>query len=532
MKETLIVLMALAVTAALRKRSAAVRHWVLAMGLLCAGLSPLLGMVLPEWHPMNNRPGVRSSQDTAVPAVSTSVEFSIRPDQKASNAPPAFSRARALQVIWAGGTAVSVMVLLVGLGRLGWLASHARPVLDPRWKAMLGPVTLLQSGHPALLVTWGFVRPKIILPASAAEWPDDRMRIVLWHELAHIRRGDWCVQMLAELLRAAYWFNPIVWVACRRLRQESERACDDAVLRLGVDGADYAAELLALARDLRQPDGTLFSDFPAPAMARPSSLGRRVSAMLNDRIDRSPITVTARLAIVVALLLLAIPIATAQSFATLSGTLVDPSGAPIPNGEVVLSSAARQSEYHVKTAANGTFTFVGLPSGDYELDAKVPGFKTLHDNLTLVPGQDLRRQLQLLLGSLSEAITVIAGSTDQRREPSAAITTRVLQPAEPKPCVATATGGNIRPPKKLSDTTPEYPAAAVAAGAQGVVILSATIGLDGFLKDIDVLRDPGSQDLALAAVTAVREWKYSQTLLNCSPVEVKVTITTNFTLRP
>ena len=117
------------------------------------------------------------------------------------------------------------------------------------------------------------------------------------------------------------------------------------------------------------------------------------------------------------------------------------------------------------------------------------------------------------------------------REPATTVT-RVLLPAAPKPCVATATGGNIRAPKKLSDTAPAYPAAAVAAGAQGVVILSATIGLDGFLKDIEVVRDAGSQDLALAAVTAVREWEYSQTLLNCSPVEVKVTVTTNFTLRP
>ena len=254
--------------------------------------------------------------------------------------------------------------------------------------------------------------------------------------------------------------------------------------------------------------------------------------MLNAHIDRSPITVTARLATVVAFLLLAIPIVTAQSFATLSGTLVDPSGASIPNGEVVLSSAARQSEYHVKTATNGTFTFVGLPSGDYELDAKVPGFKTLHDNVTLAPGQALQRQLHLLLGSLSETITVTADSSAVDRQPAAAITTRVLRPAEPKPCEATATGGNIRAPKKLSDLAPSYPAAAVAAGTQGVVILSATIGLDGFLKDIEVLRDAGSQDLALAAVTAVREWEYSQTLLNCSPVEVKVTITTNFTLRP
>ena len=48
-------------------------------------------------------------------------------------------------------------------------------------------------------------------------WSDERARVVLSHELAHIRRGDWIVQLSAELLRAIYWFNPLLWVACRRL---------------------------------------------------------------------------------------------------------------------------------------------------------------------------------------------------------------------------------------------------------------------------------------------------------------------------
>ena len=97
---------------------------------------------------------------------------------------------------------------------------------------------LLQSDHPTLLVTWGVWQPKVILPAEARGWPEDRIRIVLAHELAHVRRGDWLVQLAAELLRAIYWFNPLLWIACRQLRRESEHACDDAVLALGVEGAD------------------------------------------------------------------------------------------------------------------------------------------------------------------------------------------------------------------------------------------------------------------------------------------------------
>ena len=140
-------------------------------------------------------------------------------------------------------------------------------------------MTLLQSTHPSLLVTWGLARPKVILPAAADAWTDARARVVLSHELAHIRRGDWIVQLSAELLRAFYWFNPLLWIACRRLRLESEHACDDEVMSRGVEGTDYATHLIELARALNQRRHMWF---PAPAMARPSSLERRVRAMLNS----------------------------------------------------------------------------------------------------------------------------------------------------------------------------------------------------------------------------------------------------------
>jgi beta-lactamase regulating signal transducer with metallopeptidase domain len=92
--------------------------------------------------------------------------------------------------------------------------------------------------------------------------------------------------MAGELLRAVYWFNPLVWIACTRLRQESEHACDDAVLTSGVDATDYATHLLDLARTL---NAARRLNVPAPAMARASSLEGRICAMLNDRLDRRPL---------------------------------------------------------------------------------------------------------------------------------------------------------------------------------------------------------------------------------------------------
>jgi beta-lactamase regulating signal transducer with metallopeptidase domain len=79
-------------------------------------------------------------------------------------------------------------------------------------------VTLILGSDDCLLVTWGALRPVILLPRVAQGWREDRALVVLQHEFAHIARGDWPVQMIAEGLRAVYWFNPLFWIACRRLR--------------------------------------------------------------------------------------------------------------------------------------------------------------------------------------------------------------------------------------------------------------------------------------------------------------------------
>src|SRR4051812_8053191 len=149
MRVTLVVVAALAVNTVLRNRSAAVRHWVLAMALICAGLTPLLGMVLPEWHPvMDQRVSGSASERATGPSVTTSVMFSIPQDKAPAKAQSAISLDRALRVAWVAGSALILLTLLVGFCRLAWLAAHARRVIDHRWAQLMGTVTLLQSGHP------------------------------------------------------------------------------------------------------------------------------------------------------------------------------------------------------------------------------------------------------------------------------------------------------------------------------------------------------------------------------------------------
>jgi TonB family protein len=127
-----------------------------------------------------------------------------------------------------------------------------------------------------------------------------------------------------------------------------------------------------------------------------------------------------------------------------------------------------------------------------------------------------------------------------RREPTARAAERVpaAAPVNAAPAPARAAsslqpvrvGGNIKPPIKTKNVAPVYPAAAQAAGVQGVVIIELTIGPKGNVQDARVLRSvPG---LDQAAVDAVRQWEYAPTLLNGTPVAVLATVSVQFRLAP
>jgi len=102
-------------------------------------------------------------------------------------------------------------------------------------------------------------------------------------------------------------------------------------------------------------------------------------------------------------------------------------------------------------------------------------------------------------------------------------------PPPPPPPAPVRVGGNIQAPKKVKDVNPVYPPIAQSARVQGVVILEATIGPNGNVQDVRVLRSIPLLDAA--AIEAVKQWAYTPTLLNGVPVPVIMTVTVNFTLR-
>src|SRR5262249_28264643 len=136
----------------------------------------------------------------------------------------------------------------------------------------------LYSARSAMPMTWGWIRPVVLLPADAASWGVERRRSVLMHELAHVKRLDYLTQAIGRTACAGNWFHPLPWHAARRMRVERERACDDAVLLSGSRASEYAGHLLEIARGLRVPRAV---DLAVLAMARPSQLEGRLLAILD-----------------------------------------------------------------------------------------------------------------------------------------------------------------------------------------------------------------------------------------------------------
>jgi beta-lactamase regulating signal transducer with metallopeptidase domain len=192
--------------------------------------------------------------------------------------------------IWATGAALFFASLGIALGRLRsvrrgslpWIEANASLRVLAAAAGIRRPVEVLLHNRILAPVTCGWLKPAILLPAEAREWNDSDVRRAFVHELEHIRRGDWMVQVLARGVCAAYWFHPLVWVAWRQLSLEAERACDDAVL-LGADRADYAEQLVGLAQGLSHSVAP-----PALSMANRSDLSTRVSAILDTRQARGP----------------------------------------------------------------------------------------------------------------------------------------------------------------------------------------------------------------------------------------------------
>jgi HEAT repeat protein/beta-lactamase regulating signal transducer with metallopeptidase domain len=291
LKATLVLVVAALITLALSRASAAVRHMVWTLAVVSALLLPALSIALPR----SPRARPAASSASAPPASAASAPFA-RPETAAAPREP-LSLAAWLTLIWAAGALAVVARLLIGIAAVQWMSRRTARVIDAPWLPLaielagrLGVsrrIVFAESPSATMPMAVGIFRPSVLMPADAVRWPTERLRIVLLHELAHVKRRDCLTHALAQLACAVHWFNPLVWVAARHIRTERERACDDLVLASGTKGPDYAEELLEIARVMRSGRFPALTTGATLAMAHRSQLEGRLMAILDPKVPRS-----------------------------------------------------------------------------------------------------------------------------------------------------------------------------------------------------------------------------------------------------
>lgn len=325
-KSTLVLAAAGLLSLTLRRASASARHlvWAVAIaGVVALAFTPLLPRriaILPSfagspsaadaWTPVAGTavaPTVATRTPAAAPdapRVRTAPTPTVAPEAPTVTPAPSSSSpigagkrggvswVRVLLGIWLAGAAVLVARLLIGMGTVAWLARRGEREADEGWIVLadrlaraygLPAVRLIRSRWTEMPMTWGVLRPIVLLPEGADGWPAERREVVLTHELAHVARKDVLTLALAQVAVALHWFNPLAWIALREVRAEAEKCCDDWVLRGGTRASTYAAHLLEMVRVVGRARVPAALALP---MAQRSTFEGRLLAILEPGVER------------------------------------------------------------------------------------------------------------------------------------------------------------------------------------------------------------------------------------------------------
>jgi TonB family protein len=390
-----------------------------------------------------------------------------------------------LVVIWTAGVLVLTMRLLLGWRRVGRLRRLTFPISTgdltatvERIAARLGvsqPVQLLKTASIDVPAVIGWLRPAIVLPASAlAGLTPAHLEAILAHELAHVRRADYLINVLQSIVEILFFYHPAVWWVSGRIRLEREHCCDDIAAELCSDRVTYARALASL-EELRNRR-------PSLAMgAGGGELLDRIRRLIDPKVAPAPrISGGLAMCVLLTVLLLAVsgqingmsvaephplsadvaqinparatvaqqqpptgvhpepriaitvpeprrkpapgppatavaPAATtlvagADQGARLSGVVTDPSGGVIPGARVTVTAPSIAGAHQTTTDASGRFNVINLPPCDCRIEVSIPGFKTSSATIALNENQAFTVSIRLQLGSLSEMVTVRGGA--------------------------------------------------------------------------------------------------------------------------
>jgi TonB family protein len=292
--------------------------------------------------------------------------------------------ARVAAIVAAAGCAVRWLWLATGILRLASRRRKATrlPELPPGvgWaQDQLGVSAeiFIDSGI-AGPVTFGAVRPVILLPPSFLSMGEEAQRAVALHELLHVKRRDWLFTVGEEMIRGLLWFHPAIWWLLERVQLAREQAVDEEVVRITRDQERYVGALLDIAAVRLQPDLA-----PAPLFLRKRQLAERVSFLIKG----GQMSKKHLYASVLALMVL-LPLATGLVIITLplqgAAQMGEPDGPGVQVGESPFRLLHRTAlEYPAKALSEGI-------SGDVVVDLKVNEKGEVYDAAVISGPPELR----------------------------------------------------------------------------------------------------------------------------------------------
>jgi len=345
----------------LRSRPAALRHSIWSLAIASQLALPIVALLMPQRGidfgpvgaaftraattvttaartPTTAAPVNQSSPKgvAAPPSASQQIPSRVNPGAQPADVSAGIAL---LTLLWGVGALLMLVRFGIGTVLVARETRRANRPISREWVLLAGQIqdemnlhrdaALLWGTRREVPYTWGILSPVVCLPSDADKWSIDRLRIVMIHELAHVERFDTFGEFIAQLALVIFWFNPLLWIAVRRMRTEREHACDDRVLMRGVKPSTYVEELVMMMKSIGS--GNIAPGFGAIAMAQRTQFEARMFAVLDERADRHAVgrrsIVAAALGMIALLLVVASvrpasasPATGVQTFPQLKGT--------------------------------------------------------------------------------------------------------------------------------------------------------------------------------------------------------------------
>src|SRR5579864_6637793 len=457
----------------LRRASASLRYLVACAGLGAMAVMPV-ATAARQWSPTPMTVGVERRPGTSSGTVIQPDSDSISHEMATRGWLPRLDLDRAAPVVvlgWTTGVLLLTVHLLGGWVHVVRIRRWARPPHVREWlttvthlAGRLGiqrPVQLLESTVVGLPMMIGWLRPVILVPVGVlGGLAPAQIEAILAHELAHVRRGDYVVNALQRVVEIVLFYHPAVWWVSACVRREREHCCDDLAAPLSSSRLTYARALLALEEHR--------GHVPALAMgATGTGLSARIRRIVDPAATRTPaLSKGSAMPMILSLVALAFtgwisvghatpepwskprgatPVVPSparvnpspaaaidtdrppaggsavptgalapQARGSIRGTVIDQHGSLVPGATITVERiAAVGSPRTVVSDASGEFAVPDVPDGTYLLTAALSGFRKDMRRVEITAGAAVTEMVRLQLGSLSEAVTIVAPSRDE-----------------------------------------------------------------------------------------------------------------------